>query len=59
MASELTRISWVKGHGLTELTDVLAAIDKTMETAVERGARGFQKHGRVLPAPGAVEADGG
>jgi Amidohydrolase len=42
VASEMTRMSWVKGHGLTELTDVLAAIDKTMEAAVERGARGFK-----------------
>ena len=41
-ASELTRIAWAKERGLTTLADVRAAIDKTMEAAVERGCRGFK-----------------
>ncbi|HKU14339.1 MAG TPA: amidohydrolase family protein [Steroidobacteraceae bacterium] len=42
VASELTRINWAKERGLTTLADVRAAIDKTMEVAVERGCRGFK-----------------
>jgi predicted TIM-barrel fold metal-dependent hydrolase len=42
VASELTRIGWAQERGLTTLAHVRAAIDKTMEAAVERGCRGFK-----------------
>lgn len=42
IVSEMTRLRWVTSQGLTTLPDILAKIDKTMETAVERGLRGFK-----------------
>ncbi|MEI9849903.1 MAG: amidohydrolase family protein [Sphingomonas sp.] len=42
VASDMARLSWAKAQGLTELADVLAAIDRTMETAVANGCRGFK-----------------
>lgn len=42
VASDMARLSWAKAQGLTELGDVLAAIDRTMETAVANGCRGFK-----------------
>ncbi|HEX4675945.1 MAG TPA: amidohydrolase family protein [Steroidobacteraceae bacterium] len=40
--SEMTRLRWIKAQGLTSLTDAVAAIDRILESAVERGARGFK-----------------
>ncbi len=62
VASELTRLSFLKEKGLTALPDVLAAIDKIMETAVERGARGFKNVSAyyrplALSKPSAAEAE--
>jgi hypothetical protein len=42
VVSELTRWRWIRAQGLTSLPDILAAIDRIMEVAVERGVRGFK-----------------
>ena len=42
VVSELTRLRWLMSQQLRSLPDILAAIDKVLETAVERGARGFK-----------------
>jgi Amidohydrolase len=62
VASEMTRPAWAKGQGLTTLADITAAIDKVMETAVERGARGFKNVSAyyrplALSKPTATEAE--
>jgi predicted TIM-barrel fold metal-dependent hydrolase len=62
VVSELTRLRWVMSQGLTTLPDILAKIDKTMETAVEHGARGFKNMSAyyrplALSKPGAADAE--
>ena len=42
VVSEMTRLRWITAQGLTSLADIVAAIDQIMESAVERGARGFK-----------------
>jgi predicted TIM-barrel fold metal-dependent hydrolase len=62
VVSEMTRPAWAKSQGLTALNDITAAIDKVMETAVERGARGFKNMAAyyrplALSKPTAAEAE--
>lgn len=40
--SQMAEPEWARQHGITELSDVLAAVRKTMETAASNGCRGFK-----------------
>ncbi|HVW71072.1 MAG TPA: amidohydrolase family protein [Steroidobacteraceae bacterium] len=61
--SEMTRLRWIMAQGLTSLSDIIAAIDRILVSAVERGARGFKNMsayyrtlGLTRPSPSEAEA---
>jgi predicted TIM-barrel fold metal-dependent hydrolase len=62
VVSEMTRLRWIMAQGFTSLGDIVAAIDRILESAVNNGARGFKNVSAYyrplgLTRPTAAEAE--